>query len=166
QPTFSSLFCTNFSPSDDQSLGIKSLIKKQEHQLSNIKDEVERLKKSLTEMERCQAEAEGLLMNLHATLSPIKRMPPEIMSEIFERCLLPKDCPDWVFKGRSDEAPLLLGRVCSSWRRISRATPQLWRDIHLNICDGRYSDELRIDTLPVLQTWLKHSGALPLNLAI
>ena len=67
---------------------------------------------------------------------------------------------------RSKEAPLLLGRVCRSWRAIAHATPRLWRDIFVNVCDGRYSDELRRDALPVLQAWLAHSGALPLSLVI
>ena len=67
---------------------------------------------------------------------------------------------------RSKEAPLLLGRVCSSWRAIAHATPRLWRDIILNVCDGRYSDELRRDALPVLQKWLAHSGSLPLSLVV
>ncbi|KAF9221794.1 hypothetical protein BS17DRAFT_679154, partial [Gyrodon lividus] len=158
---------SNFCPSDEQSLGIKSLIEKHESQLSSIKDEVERLKGYLAKMESCQAKSEELIVDLHATLAPIKRMPPEIMSEIFERCLVREDSRVLLpFTRRQTEAPLLLGRVCSAWHRISRATPQLWRDIYVNICDGRYSDELRRDARPVLQTWLKHSGGLTLNLVI
>ncbi|KAJ7683084.1 hypothetical protein B0H17DRAFT_1074566, partial [Mycena rosella] len=29
------------------------------------------------------------------------------------------------------EAPILLGRICSSWRAISHATPRLWARLHI-----------------------------------
>lgn len=118
-------------------------------------------------MERRQAHTKNILVKLHATLAPIKRLPPEILSEIFERCLDAKSS-GMLFSvtARSKTAPLLLGRVCRSWRAIAHATPRLWRDIFVNVCDGRYSDELRRDALPVLQTWLAHSGSLPLDLVV
>lgn len=118
-------------------------------------------------MERRQAQTQDALVRLQAPVAPIKRLPPELLSEIFERCLDVEN-PRILFSmtARSKEAPLLLARVCRSWRAITYSTPRLWRDIFVNVCDGRYSDELRKDTLPVLQTWLAHSGSLPLNLVI
>jgi hypothetical protein len=103
----------------------------------------------------------------HAALAPITRLQPEVLSEIFEHCLDTENC-GVVFStvARNKEAPLLLGRVCRSWRAVAHATPRLWQDIFINVCDGRYSDELRRDALPVLQTWLAHSGGLPLSLVV
>ncbi|KAJ6465966.1 hypothetical protein C8R47DRAFT_957375, partial [Mycena vitilis] len=44
---------------------------------------------------------------LNALLDPIARLPVELSSEIFLRCLTPS--PD------SDTAPLLLVQICRSW---------------------------------------------------
>lgn len=160
---------SNTCPSAEASTDIQSLIKQHELQLVVIQDEVEQLKARLADMEGRRLHTETILVQLHTTLAPIKRLPPEIMSEIFERCL------DLDVKGsrvlfsataRNKEAPLLLGRVCRTWRAIAHATPRLWRDIFVSICDGRYSDQLRKDVLPVLQTWLAHSGSLPLHLVV
>lgn len=161
------MFRSNSCPSVEASSGIKSLIEEHEHQLATIQDQVEHLKKRLADMEHRQVQTKDTLVKLHATLAPIKRLPPELLSEIFEQCLDVGN-PRVLFSmtARNKEAPLLLGYVCRSWRAIAHATPRLWRDMFVNVCDGRYSDKLRRDALPVLQTWLAHSGSLPLNLVI
>ena len=149
------------------SVGIKTLIEEHELQLASIQVQVEHLKRRLADMEHRQAHTKDVLTKLHATLAPIKRLPPELLSEIFEYCL-EAGGPRMLlsYSARSREAPLLLGRVCRSWRAIAHATPRLWRDIFVNVCDGRYSNELRRDAFPVLQTWIAHSGGLPLNLVV
>ncbi|KAJ7868276.1 hypothetical protein B0H13DRAFT_2064361 [Mycena leptocephala] len=45
-------------------------------------------------------------------------------------------------------APLLLGRICSTWRAISLSTPRLWSSIHI-------AEPL----------WLTRSGGLPLSIS-
>ncbi|KAH0834134.1 hypothetical protein J3R83DRAFT_11424 [Lanmaoa asiatica] len=164
---YSCLFRSNACPSAETCAGIKSLIEEHECQLVALQDQSERLKRCLADMERRQVQTKDVLVKLHAMLAPIKRLPPEILSEIFERCLDGRH-PGVLFSmtARNKDAPLLLGRVCRSWRAIAHATPSLWRDIFVNVCDGRYSDELRRDALPVLRTWLAHSGDLPLNLVL
>lgn len=167
QLAYSCLFHSNTCPSPEASTSIKSLIEKHECQLVAIQDQVERFRNYLADLERRQVLTRDALVKLQATFAPIKRLPSEILSEIFERCLDARSSAvlfSWT--ARNKEAPLLLGRVCRSWRAIAHATPRLWRDIFVNVCDGRYSDELRRDALPVLRTWLAHSGSLPLNLVI
>ncbi|KAG9310890.1 hypothetical protein JVU11DRAFT_8748 [Chiua virens] len=118
-------------------------------------------------MERYQVHTKDVLAKLHATLAPIKRVPPEVLSEIFEWCLDARDPRMHPSMSTSNKvAPLLLGRVCRMWRAVAHATPHLWQDVSINVCDTRYSDELRSDALPVLQTWLAHSGGLLLNLVV
>ncbi|KAF6744430.1 hypothetical protein DFP72DRAFT_79200 [Ephemerocybe angulata] len=68
-------------------------------------------------------------------LSPVSRLPPEILARIFfltlplpelaERILLPEDEPRLAqTKGR-------LCAVSSRWRETALAAPELWRDIHI-----------------------------------
>ncbi|TDL25327.1 hypothetical protein BD410DRAFT_635831 [Rickenella mellea] len=54
--------------------------------------------------------------------APIEHLSFEIMSQIFLHCLPEESLPH----ARTDEAPALLGRICSLWRAIALSTPQLW----------------------------------------
>ncbi|KAJ7765766.1 hypothetical protein B0H16DRAFT_1524304 [Mycena metata] len=71
------------------------------------------------------------------------------------------------------EAPVLLGRICSSWRAISLTTPRLWTRIH--VVGPRPEiwglHDLSVDAkaaqrVEVLKTWLGRSGALPLSISL
>ncbi|KAJ7752379.1 hypothetical protein B0H16DRAFT_1257575, partial [Mycena metata] len=66
-------------------------------------------------------------INLHtALISPVQRLPQDILQEIFLACL-PTDRNTVM---SVSEAPLLLGRICSGWRDIVLATPALWASLH------------------------------------
>ncbi|KAF8351672.1 hypothetical protein F5887DRAFT_1069346 [Amanita rubescens] len=89
---------------------------------------------------------------------PIKRLTPEILAEVFWHCL-PETTLEYTM-ARS-EAPLLLCRVCSSWRNLALATPALWTNVGVAI------RKLTMDPLvasQVINTWLERSGTLPLVL--
>ncbi|KAH7882727.1 hypothetical protein F5I97DRAFT_1931336 [Phlebopus sp. FC_14] len=123
--TLSCLFSTNFCPTQVQFVGAKSLIEKQKCQLSTLEHEVARLQKQLADMEQRHASAEELLTNLKAVLAPIKRIPPEILSEIFEHCLPPNEPYDpFCFpRPRQTQAPSLSRQVLQTWIELSGALP-------------------------------------------
>ncbi|TDL13968.1 hypothetical protein BD410DRAFT_683360, partial [Rickenella mellea] len=55
-------------------------------------------------------------------VSPICCIPSEVALEIFKFCL-----PDDIFPRPSvRSAPLLLSRVCHTWRILAITTPRLW----------------------------------------
>ncbi|TDL16194.1 hypothetical protein BD410DRAFT_707447, partial [Rickenella mellea] len=53
---------------------------------------------------------------------PIKRVPVEIISNIFIHCL-PADSYAVPVK---DKAPINVSSVCNRWREIATSTPRLW----------------------------------------
>ncbi|KAF7296679.1 F-box domain-containing protein [Mycena chlorophos] len=60
-------------------------------------------------------------------LSPIRRLPEDVLREIFVACIpLDRNC---VMSEK--EAPILLGHICSSWRRLSLSIPYLWTRVHV-----------------------------------
>lgn len=66
------------------------------------------------------------------------------------------------------EAPLLLGRVCSSWRTLSRATPRIWSSIHISVPEEEYRykpEENNILTQAILD-WQDRSKVLPLSISV
>ncbi|KAK7456987.1 hypothetical protein VKT23_010290 [Stygiomarasmius scandens] len=70
-------------------------------------------------------------------LTPIRRLPNELLIEIFLLCWnLDEDQPSLHDEIRSPFLPtmiLKLGHVCKLWHSVSRATPQLWTHFFLNL---------------------------------
>ncbi|KAF8208294.1 hypothetical protein K438DRAFT_1813765 [Mycena galopus ATCC 62051] len=70
------------------------------------------------------------------------------------------------------EAPVILGRICSSWRTISLSTPRLWSRLHIVEPTCPYSAnpalyETKVaQRLEVANTWLRRSGTCPLSISL
>ncbi|KIK60968.1 hypothetical protein GYMLUDRAFT_139428, partial [Collybiopsis luxurians FD-317 M1] len=62
-----------------------------------------------------------------ALMSPIRRMPVEILAEIFVHCL-PTD-PVYAVRDVY-QAPLLLITICREWRQVALDNPRLWNSLH------------------------------------
>ncbi|KAJ7772175.1 hypothetical protein B0H16DRAFT_1409618, partial [Mycena metata] len=101
-----------------------------------------------------------LIKPYHDLISPLRSMPPEILQEIFMACL---PTEHYAIMDTS-QAPLLFGRVCSSWRSISLSTPTLWSSIHIvPSAIGPFESN---DKFASLQAWLQRSGNCPLSISI
>ncbi|KAJ7133627.1 hypothetical protein C8R44DRAFT_611733, partial [Mycena epipterygia] len=61
-------------------------------------------------------------------ISPMRRLPQEILQEIFLACL-PQDHNASV---GALGAPLLLGFICRYWRMVAHTMPRLWSGLHLS----------------------------------
>ncbi|KAJ7140798.1 hypothetical protein C8R44DRAFT_931024 [Mycena epipterygia] len=70
------------------------------------------------------------------------------------------------------EAPVLLGRICSSWRSISLSTSRLWARLHVVEPIRRYGststsfDEKLVQRLETMKMWLGRSGECPLSISL
>ncbi|KAJ7728597.1 hypothetical protein DFH07DRAFT_707877, partial [Mycena maculata] len=67
------------------------------------------------EKQKCAIQSE-----LNAILDPVSRLPLEISSDIFTRCLPAKP------RAYPRLAPMLFLSICHSWTNIARSTPSLW----------------------------------------
>ncbi|KAJ7609551.1 hypothetical protein DFH06DRAFT_1376123 [Mycena polygramma] len=95
--------------------------------------------------------------------SPIRIMPPEILQEIFVACLPTRHFPIM----EASYAPLLLGRVCRTWRTISLSTPVLWSAVHVVVqLFGDSGQDLIQELCGKLLMWLQRSGDCPLFISI
>ncbi|KAL0956929.1 hypothetical protein HGRIS_003033 [Hohenbuehelia grisea] len=65
---------------------------------------------------------------LDAVLSPVRRLPPEILAEVFSQYVL--SC-EKEHSCVTEHGPWLLGRISSYWRAVVLGTPNLWRCISL-----------------------------------
>jgi hypothetical protein len=94
-------------------------------------------------------------------LSPVRRLPPEILGEIFS-LVVHAGFPDDRDLPVTQYAPWLFTRVCRHWSAVALANPSLWSMIYLNLDDRR--GELGAVSLTKLR--LQRSGNLPLTIRI
>lgn len=119
------------------------------------------------DLRKIQETTRAEIESLRSLLSPIRRLPPELMTEIFMHCL-----PRQRFiRPAPDQAPLLLAQICATWRRASISTPSLWTSLELH---GFQTDTLGDEPLPeetqrindLLYTWFSRAEDCPLSLSV
>ncbi|KAF9481503.1 hypothetical protein BDN70DRAFT_876302 [Pholiota conissans] len=99
---------------------------------------------------------------------PITNLPYDVLREIFIHCR--PQFPLW--QPFPEEAPLLLCRICSSWRRVALTIPSLW--MHFACCittqevnDGTGARWGVLKThVEVVRFWKKNHGSIPPYISI
>ncbi|KAF5361516.1 hypothetical protein D9758_006136 [Tetrapyrgos nigripes] len=161
---FKHVLNTNYSASAEESRLISSM-------LNDSKEVVDALDKDIISlratMHKCMHRRNKLLsrMDAHrALISPIRRVSAEVMSEIFSHCLSEDHNPVRSIA----EAPLLLTRICRSWREIALSDPRLWSAIHIHI-PYVHNEKAIVNVVNQRKSgvndWLGRSGTLPISLS-
>ncbi|KAJ7741295.1 hypothetical protein B0H16DRAFT_1728553 [Mycena metata] len=162
---FASLLGTNYSPTDEEVPKIKALLAEPAFRLKRLEDEIRELQKTLDELAAERDSLVGYMDSHRALLSPIRRLPLDILQEIFLACIpTHRNCAMSAL-----EAPVLLGRICSSWRSISLSTPRLWAKLHFVEPYLPYAFEPATRTTQHLEgakSWLDRSGLCPLSISL
>ncbi|KAL1750819.1 hypothetical protein FB107DRAFT_223212 [Schizophyllum commune] len=141
-------------PNDDCGAGITGDLRAMARVHTNIQREIDSLVLQLahavgrrSEVERQQAASRGML-------SPVRRMPPEVMSRMFEFATP----DDWARRALLGTTSLNFAAVCKVWRTIALETPQLWSSFSIDFREDptRWQDafDLRV----------ARSGQVPLQL--
>ena len=96
--------------------------------------------------------------DLDRLVFPVRRLSPELVSQIFLQ-LLPEDWKEDIIFCRYTR--LLLGQICSYWRQVALSTPELWAFIGLEILPDQGPSDATM-----VKTWLERSGQRALILQI
>lgn len=96
--------------------------------------------------------------NLKIIMSPVRRLPKEILKEIFVNCLPAS------ITNNPRTAPLILSHICSFWRKVAIGIPQLWTALQLSINYHATSsvNQRRLHTRHIKQ-WFNYAARLPLT---
>ncbi|KAF7336755.1 F-box domain-containing protein [Mycena venus] len=96
-------------------------------------------------------------------LAPHKRLPPELLQEIFMCCAaLEKPNLSWFMDPACHlDIRRAICQVCSRWRRITLGTHELWATMQASF--GRIPTRVLLN---VLKIWLSRSGKHPISLDI
>ncbi|KAF7362490.1 RNA-directed DNA polymerase from transposon X-element [Mycena venus] len=105
---------------------IRSVISEADARLASLDDEISRFQQTIKRLEEERVLVKSYRQKNIAILSPLRRMPPEVLGEIFQLTLPPGS--DQVDVGKFDitRSPWVLTRVSSRWRAIAVSTPSLW----------------------------------------
>ncbi|KAF9061803.1 hypothetical protein BDP27DRAFT_1234582, partial [Rhodocollybia butyracea] len=164
---FTDAFTTNHSATLSERAQILGLLERPQERLKQMNSEISRLKQQVEALVAQRAVIHKFIRAHRALLAPIRRLPVEVLSEIFLFCLPVDRNPVRSVK----EAPLLLTRICRRWRDIALENPRLWTGIHIFVPDiyNMPKDERRrIFEMRTAgwEAWLKRSGALPVSLSL
>ncbi|EGN94142.1 hypothetical protein SERLA73DRAFT_78064 [Serpula lacrymans var. lacrymans S7.3] len=153
---------TNYVPSVSQVKDIKAQIAESRVSLSAKRAAIARHRKMLKQLESEEADARKYVEDCEALLTPARRMPPEVITNIFKYCL-----PSEGSRPSTSDAPLLLSRICSHWRQVVLSTPHLWSALNLHLpARIRDWDATLVSHVAALSFWLDHLGSHPLKLSI
>ncbi|KAJ7437756.1 hypothetical protein FB451DRAFT_1305118 [Mycena latifolia] len=158
---FTSKLGTNYCP-EDEIAQIRNFLADPTLRLKHVAEGAQ-LQKALDERVRLRA-----YIDAHrALISPVRRLPVDVIQKIFIACLpTRRNCVM-----SAAEAPVLLGRICSSWRTISLSTPHLWSRLHI-VEPACPEDNLVLFEEKLAQRrqttkmWLSRSGQCPLSISL
>ncbi|KAF8055529.1 hypothetical protein FPV67DRAFT_815799 [Lyophyllum atratum] len=156
---------SNYVPSLEEVLLIDELLEDPSKRILQLDQTITRLQAEIDLISCERAQILDKIGPYKALISPMRRLPSEILQEIFVRCL-PTHHNALM---DSTEAPLLLGRICSGWRRASRSNPLLWATIHISpifelSCAG--VDDKWTTLQIAIKEWLERAGHCPLAISL
>jgi hypothetical protein len=132
-------------------------IPSQQQILRAIQEKNEQLREIKLAQERLAAQQKKLQKEVteqKALVSPISKIPVEIISRIFAECIDLHNCGLPARSAMDDIFSLML--VCKYWCTVAVETPQMWTNYHL-------TPDINI---PYLPSWLRRAGTLPLQIQI
>ncbi|KAJ7689566.1 hypothetical protein B0H17DRAFT_1066176 [Mycena rosella] len=159
---------TNYCPRDEEVAEIQALIAEPTLRLQHLDAEIADLQMALDKLIEQRTELSDYVDAHRDLISPARRLPLDIIQEIFIACLpTHRNCVM-----SAAEAPVLLGRICSSWRDITLSTPRLWASLHIveplhheGWSPTASADKL-VQRLETTRTWLGRSGHCPLSISL
>ena len=162
---------SQFVPTAEDERSVRKDIQQMKSTVESVENEIVRLRRSLTELEDYRSRLYDNITRHQAVLSPIRKLPPEILTEIF---LHAADGSSVVWPKQNGEVEMafLLGRICSYWRTITHSLPLLWSNICLDIpsaLESRPPDSLKATSVAVhelVEICLSRSGEAPLSFSI
>ncbi|KAJ7491071.1 hypothetical protein FB451DRAFT_1124703, partial [Mycena latifolia] len=141
----------NYSPEGHEALDILRTINDIDSQFERYDPEIARTQGILASLQEQRRNLEWYKECYRSILSPIRKLPPEILQNIFLAC-----------RGGEPDVIPTAGQVCRYWRDIVVGTPELWSII--SVGRTRYTFTERYRNLASL--FLEWSGSQPLSICI
>ncbi|KAH7336995.1 hypothetical protein B0J17DRAFT_574670 [Rhizoctonia solani] len=122
---------------------LKSGISSEPEETPSLRQTLNSLDQRLCELLEERMLVQNRLARAASQLSPISRLPPEIIARIFE-CGINAGGRSVLGTGTHGLFMGAVRRVCKLWREIAESTPSLWSSIIIDMHNSLSSTELRI----------------------
>ncbi|KAF7362733.1 hypothetical protein MVEN_00622600 [Mycena venus] len=144
------LLHSNDAPLASEIPGVRHIVSAERNRIERLQTEILELQKALERRMQELEETKASLKNHTAILSAVRRVPAEIICEIFSYTL---PCTRRVNGLDTQQAPWRLGHICRQWRATVLGYPPLWSSIavHASWDDDTYS-------LAMVETHLRRSA--------
>ncbi|KAK0190768.1 hypothetical protein F5146DRAFT_567697 [Armillaria mellea] len=161
-PALTRIINSNDPPLPAESAAIRGLIADQTRRVSALQTQVAHLASyrqdllaqvstvdgSIAALERERERVSQAIQEQKRLLSPVRRLPPEVLSLIFlETIVFPiKRTPsasesEWWDIELAESAMWSVEQVCRQWRRVSVSFPELWSYINITITDDNFRED-------------------------
>ncbi|KAF6749270.1 hypothetical protein DFP72DRAFT_544275 [Ephemerocybe angulata] len=126
---------TNYVPSDSESNQIKALIQTRQQVIDDIDSELEELLARVNGLYGLRDEQSTYIDEHYALISPVRRLPDDILSAIFQTVCqdrpLPKTASPEYYVSTETRTQILppavtISHICRHWRALSLNMPYLW----------------------------------------
>ncbi|KZP01962.1 hypothetical protein FIBSPDRAFT_846196 [Athelia psychrophila] len=130
--------------------------------ISELDREVSRLQEAIKELQRKRIASQCFVHDLKSLFNPIARLPAEVLSQIFQQCVI----VPWLERALNlddpfDKTPLMVASVSRYWRNAALSTPRLWSALSLILRPKHAKRHMEIASL-----WLSRSKTSRISLHI
>ncbi|KAF7342613.1 F-box domain-containing protein [Mycena sanguinolenta] len=149
---FERLLTTNEPPRTTDLAFLRPVVQKTSARLANLDEDISRLQGRLQQLEDERASLAQYHTRITGVLSPVRRMPPEILGEIFSWTL-----PTIREVLGIENCPWVLTHVCCGWRAVALSIPSLWSLITIDFsAEQQYPVE-------IIRTHLERARSLKIH---
>ncbi|KAJ7072769.1 hypothetical protein C8F01DRAFT_1105150, partial [Mycena amicta] len=130
---FLPLLKSNYPPTPLQKTQVQDILRDKRQALSELDTKISATRGILQAFEHQRAQLSTETAEFCAILSPVRLVPPEILSEVF--CHLAPTLPLASDPQREqvEHPPWALALVCRSWRAVALSLPQLWSTLDIRV---------------------------------
>ncbi|KAJ3515219.1 hypothetical protein NLJ89_g1888 [Agrocybe chaxingu] len=164
---------TNYAPTEVEVAELKRILHEPDAQIRALDEQIGQKEAELEELRKRREALVHSTRGPRALLSPIRRIPQDILQEILLACLPGERYPTM----SADEPPMLLTRISSHWRQVAHRTPRLWDAIHIPapstalfiddpVSDTEAMANITDKRIGAVNAWLSRSGACPLSISL
>ncbi|KAK7017893.1 hypothetical protein VNI00_015375 [Paramarasmius palmivorus] len=130
-----------------------------EVEMSRYAVEIQEHTAELVSLRNKVRELEKTTHKYRSLLSPVHKVPPEILLEIFKLC-----CSEGSFQPSHVPTPDLLAAVCGRWRDIALTSSSLFSTIRIELCEAWEEEDGYATLDQQVRSFLERSGSVTLDI--
>ncbi|KAJ6595112.1 hypothetical protein DFH09DRAFT_1357844 [Mycena vulgaris] len=161
---FTHLLASNDVPLDAEVTTLRKLVVDEQVRVHALNAQIDSLRvATLAQLVQERTEILELDRGHESILSPVRRMPPELLCEIF--VLLPPHTRR-IGAEEIQQPPWYLGHICRVWRRAALSYPFLWNGIEICFPDSRLFEASNLYPPSMIETQFLRSAQAPLDITL